>query len=438
MSDTLRARMLSAAVTLVGEVGYARMSVERVVRLSGNSEETFYRCFQDLDDCLLQAFEDALGRIAAIVVPAYEREREWPAKVRAALAALLAFVEDEPAVGTFVFVGALGAGPKVLACRMEALERLKLAFEHGIDELGGVAGREIAESSPLSAEGAVNAVLGILHTRLLEGSPLARRPLSELVGPLTAMIVLPYVGQVAAASEVSAGRTSCSNGVGAHTASSAFNGAGSPASKVRPKAGARKHKRGALSANQRKLVAALKDGPLTVRELVDATGLSDQTVRNSLNGLEAREEVVKTERADRIAYALPSTASNGTGARAATSTSNGADSSSSNGAGSSNGHDHSGRAKEMLEGLDPPIGEREVKVLTAIGELNARGSSASNHAIRDATEIEDPAEVSKLLKQLARLGLVESAATGRQTYAWRLTRKGTELLHELETQTVGA
>ena len=125
VSEALRARVLSVAVALVGEVGYARMSVERVARVSGISQETFYKCFEDLDGCLLEAFEDALGRIAAVTVPAYQREREWPAKVRAALAALLAFLGDEPAVSTFVFVGALGAGPKVLACRMEALERLK-------------------------------------------------------------------------------------------------------------------------------------------------------------------------------------------------------------------------------------------------------------------------------------------------------------------------
>ena len=39
--------------------------------------------------------------------------------------------------------------------------------------------------------------------------------------------------------------------------------------------------------------------------------------------------------------------------------------------------------------------------------------------------------MSTLLKELARLGLVESTATGRGTYAWRLTSKGTELLREL-------
>ena len=40
---------------------------------------------------------------------------------------------------------------KDLYDRQTALERLKLAFEDGIDELGGVVGREIGESSPLTA-----------------------------------------------------------------------------------------------------------------------------------------------------------------------------------------------------------------------------------------------------------------------------------------------
>ena len=430
VSETLRVRISSSAVALVGEVGCARVSVERVVGLSGVSQETFYTCFEDLDECLLAAFEDALGRLAAVVVAAYEHEHEWPAKVRAALAALLAFVEDEPAVSTFVFVGALGAGPRVLARRMEALARLKIAFERGLDEAGTVDGREVGEFSPLSAEGAVNAVLGILHTRLLEGSPLARRPLSELAGPLSAMIVLPYVGHVAAGRELASARSQLRSG-----------------SKVRSGGGARKSRRARLTAKQRALIAELKDGPLTVRELADATRMSNQTVRDTAKGLEAREKVVRTERDGKIAYELPSKggAAAGPAAVAGSSTSNGAGSSNgagastSNGAAASNGHDRSDAAKGLLHGFDPPISECGFKVLAAIGELNARGSSPSNREIREATEIKDSAEVSKLLKQLARLGLVESTATtGRHTYAWRLTAMGTELLRELEGQPVGA
>jgi AcrR family transcriptional regulator len=481
VSKKLRERMCAAAMALVGEVGYARTTMERVARLSGNSPDTFHKCFEDLEDCLLAAFEDAIERIAAVVAPAYEREDEWPAKVSAALTALLAMIEDEPAMSMFVFVGALGAGPKVLACRMEALGRLKIAFEHGIDE--GVDGSALAESSPLSeirefsplsAEGAVNGMLGILHTRLLEGSPLARRPLSELAGPLTTMIVLPYVGHKAASS-------SASNGAGALAATTASSGPARRGSKVRPSAGARKRKRGRLTPKQRALVAELGHGPRIVRELVDATGLSDQTARQSLNRLEARERIVKTKRDGKIAYDLPAkaraaaqreatagsssspeslraktavgAASNGAGSSTAdgaealaattasngTGTSNGAGTSTSNGAGAStNSHDRSGRAKAMLEGLETPISEGELKVLTVIDQLNAQGSSPSNREIGNATQIYDPTQLSRLVQRLAQLWLVQNTATGRHAYAWRLTSKGTDFLRELEAHAVGA
>ena len=51
--------------------------------------------------------------------------------------------------------------------------------------------------------------------------------------------------------------------------------------------------------------------------------------------------------------------------------------------------------------------------------------------ICEATEIKDAGQVSKLMKQLARLGLVENIGAGELTgkaYAWRLTAEGKELL----------
>jgi AcrR family transcriptional regulator len=459
MSQTLRARVLSVAVALVGEVGYARMTVKRVAALSGISQDTFHECFEDLDDCLLAAFEDALQRMAGVVLPAYQREREWPAKIRAAVAALLAAMEDEPALSTFVFVGALGAGPKVLACRLQALERLKIAFEDGIDDAGGVTGSVVAECSPLSAEGTVNGALGILHTRLLAGSPLARRPLGELVGPLTAMIVLPYAGRATAWKQLPT-RPSQRR----------------PSSRALPKAGPRQAKRRRLTAKQRAILKALRDGPLTVRELVDATGLSDQTARQSLNRLEARERIVKTERDGKIAYELPSkggataqrdatagseeaggsspspeisrvptaagAASNGAGSATSNgaTASNGAAGPRSNGTATSNGHHRSVPTMAELRALDTPLSKRELGVLGAIGELNAQGSSPSNREIGNATQIYDPTQLSKLIQRLARRGLVEHTGAARLTgkpYAWRLTPQGTEMLRELEGQTVG-
>jgi AcrR family transcriptional regulator/DNA-binding MarR family transcriptional regulator len=429
-SQTLRARVLSVAVALVGEVGYARMTVKRVAGLSGVSQDTFHECFEDLDDCLLAAFEDALQRMAGVVLLAYKAEREWPAKIRAAVAALLAAMEDEPALSTFVFVGALGAGPKVLACRLQALERLKIAFENGVDDAGGV-----AECSPLSAEGTVNGALGILHTRLLAGSPLARRPLGELAGPLTAMIVLPYAGRAMAGGELALAR-SRSPGELEGEATKRRGG-----SELRPKPRARKRKRFRLNAKQRALLAALQDGPRTVRELVDLTGMTDQTVRNHVKGPLDHKKVVRTERDGKIAYELPSKgdATAGPPAVAGSSGSNGAGSSNgaggaaSNGAAASNGHDRFAVTRAMLRARDPQISKREFNVLAAIDELNARGSSPSNREIGNETQIYDPTLLSKLIQRLEQLWLVENTGwrAGKQ-YEWRLTTNGTELLRELE------
>ncbi len=136
----------------------------------------------------------------------------------------------------------------------------------------------------------------------------------------------------------------------------------------------------------------------------------------------------------RTTYLPRGSTSNGAGSAA----SNGAGSSTSNGAAASNGHDRSAPTKAMLQGFDPPISEREFKVLAVIGELNARGSSPSNREIGDATQIYDPQQLSKLMKHLAQLWLVQNTATGTKPYPWRLTTKGTELLRELEGQAVGA
>jgi len=445
---TPRARVLTAAVALVGEVGYAGMSVERVVRRSGISQETFDKYFDDLDDCLLAAFEDALGRIAAVLVPAYEGEREWPAKVRAAVTALLAVLDDEPTMSMFVFVGALGAGPKVLACRMEALARLNIAFEHGIDEAGMLDGSKIGQSSPLSAEGAVNAVLGILHTRMLEGSPLARRPLSELAGPLTAMIVLPYVGHAAASSEVAparsrsptasrvgAGEGAASNGnVAASNGVAVVSNGHDRSGRMLQGLDVRVSERGFKVLAAIDALGAQGSGPSN-REIGDAAGIKDQGQVSKLMKQLARLGLVENIGAGELtgrAYAWRLTAKGKELLREL-------EGQASNGAAASNGHDRSAVTKAMLEGLETPISKRELEVLTAIGELNARGSSPSNREIGNAMQIHDPTQLSKLIKHLAELWLVENTGwiEGKQ-YAWRLTSKGTDLLRELEGQTVGA
>jgi AcrR family transcriptional regulator len=196
VGEMQRARMLRSAVAVVSEHGYGQMSVARVTGRARVSRRTFYDIFADREDCFLAVFDDALARVSGLIVAAYEGERgPWRERVRAGLAALLEFLDEEPAVGSLLVVDALGAGPRVLRRRAEVLQRAGRALDEG----GSRSTRTVDGRAELTGEGVVGAVLSVIHTRLS-----AERPSSllELLSPLMGTIVLPYLGPAAARREI--------------------------------------------------------------------------------------------------------------------------------------------------------------------------------------------------------------------------------------------
>jgi AcrR family transcriptional regulator/DNA-binding MarR family transcriptional regulator len=190
-----RARMIAALVEVVAERGVARVTVAHVAARSGVSRRTFYELFGDREDCLLAAFDQAVERAGARVVPAFEEHEPWVGRVREGLRALLEFLDDEPGLGRLVVVDALGAGPVALERRRRVVEILIGAVDRGRREPGVAAGL-----TRLTAEGVVGAVLAVLHARLSEPGS---RPMIGLLGPLMGMIVLPYQGRRVAVRETS-------------------------------------------------------------------------------------------------------------------------------------------------------------------------------------------------------------------------------------------
>jgi AcrR family transcriptional regulator/DNA-binding MarR family transcriptional regulator len=196
VSELQRSRLLDAAFAVVAEEGYRRMTVRRVSDRAGVSNKTFYDLFGDREECFLAAFELALERLTECVVVAWVGEREWTARVRASLGALLRILDGEMALRRLVFVEALGAGPRVLARRAEVLERVAAAIDEG--RVGVKVGLELP---PLTAEGIVGAAFGVIYARLIQDTP-EPGALAGLSNPLMATVVLPYRGHAAAAREL--------------------------------------------------------------------------------------------------------------------------------------------------------------------------------------------------------------------------------------------
>lgn len=189
-----RARLLAAAGQLACEIGSGNVAVARIVRRAGVSRRTFYELFVDGEDCLLATLEDALARAAVRLAPVWRSRGNWRERVRAALIELLRLFEEEPVVAQLLVVESLGVSHKALGRRSQVLAALADALDEGRGDA-----RPATGSTQLSAEGAIGGVLAVLHTRINQQ---AAESLMVLAGPLTSMLVLPYLGPAAARREL--------------------------------------------------------------------------------------------------------------------------------------------------------------------------------------------------------------------------------------------
>jgi AcrR family transcriptional regulator len=190
ISELQRARILAAAVDVVQEVGYARLSVAAIIGQARISRKTFYEVFANREDCFLAVFEQTLSEVRARLSEAYAQEPHWRDGIRCALSRLLVLIEEEPSLARFWIVEALGAEEPVLRRRAWALEEIAAVIDRG--RLAGSGTRQPPE---LTAEGIVGGIIGVLYKRLTNG---VDEPVSDLLGPLMYMIVLPYLGPRAA------------------------------------------------------------------------------------------------------------------------------------------------------------------------------------------------------------------------------------------------
>ena len=82
---------------------------------------------------------------------------------------------------------------------------------------------------------------------------------------------------------------------------------------------------------------------------------------------------------------------------------------------------------DPLESVPMRLTYRTSRVLEGVAELAGRGSAPSNREVGDFAGIQDPGQVSKLLRRLERLGLLANSGLGHskgEPNAWRLTAQG--------------
>ncbi len=219
VAEIQRARILGAVVQVATDKGAANVTVAHIVARAGISRRTFYEQFEDREACLLTALDEAIAQASAMVLPAYEGAGRWRERIRAALAALLGFLDEEPGLGRLCVVEALGVGDAALERRAQCVAALIVAVDRAREEIPAAT----KQPPPLTAEGVVGAVLAILHARILDrdasgaaassasgaggvsasaASRASVPPLGALLGELMGVVVLPYFGPASAQKEL--------------------------------------------------------------------------------------------------------------------------------------------------------------------------------------------------------------------------------------------
>ncbi len=200
MEETQRTEILEATAALVAERGVAALTLGDTIARAGVSRRVFNEFFADRDAGLLGAFDLGVERATQRIAPAYAAQSRWRDAIRAGLAELLRFLDDEPALGRLCIVHSLSGGPVLLRRRIEVQSILWEVIDRGRAE--GAAGRN--EPPAVVAEGVVGAVATVIQTRLLaqDAEPPDERPTIELFGSLMSLVVLPYLGAGAARREL--------------------------------------------------------------------------------------------------------------------------------------------------------------------------------------------------------------------------------------------
>jgi AcrR family transcriptional regulator len=191
--ETRRQQILEAMVRVVGRRGYKATSVADVIAEADVSRTTFYKHFEDKQECFLAAYDLVVERVLREVIASCDGESSWLERVRVGLATIVELFALNPELARTAIVEVAAAGADARQRHWDAINRFTEFLEDG-EELAD--GRELPENIALMAAGAVS---GLIFDELLTGR--AER-LPQLLPDLLFALLVPYIGPGAATQEM--------------------------------------------------------------------------------------------------------------------------------------------------------------------------------------------------------------------------------------------
>jgi AcrR family transcriptional regulator len=188
-----RERLIAAVVHVAATKSYQAASVSDILRAAGVGRESFYRYFENKENCFLVANDVLIGNLVTSIAAAYGQSGAWPARVRMGLGASLEWLAADPKVARVMMIEMGTVGPV-------AAERFRQTF-HGIAKLLSE-GRELTEDSSVELPNLSRIAGAAIFAQVYEEVALGEaEALPRRLPELTFELLLPFVGEAVATRE---------------------------------------------------------------------------------------------------------------------------------------------------------------------------------------------------------------------------------------------
>ena len=181
-----RSRLADSVAAVTVEHGYSGASKARILHHAHMARETFAALFESREDCFEAAYLVLAARLQSELEAAWRLEDDWPARVRAAIAAALTFVAEQPAAARFLAVEIQAAGPAAVAAQAESIDRLVAKLREGrrlYPEAPGI--------NPSTEPAIVGGIVTLIGNRLRDGRVTG---LATCEPALVEFALAPYLG----------------------------------------------------------------------------------------------------------------------------------------------------------------------------------------------------------------------------------------------------
>jgi AcrR family transcriptional regulator len=136
-----REQLLDAGLELLGTEGWAGTTMTAVCAKAGLTERYFYESFPDREALVLAVFDRITTEAAEVVLAAVEASpREAHARTRAAIAAFVELMTDDPRKGRVAFGEGMGSAA-LMARRFEAIRTFAALLADQARDFYGVAAK---------------------------------------------------------------------------------------------------------------------------------------------------------------------------------------------------------------------------------------------------------------------------------------------------------